>query len=575
LSRDEDEARRTRRRLRACALAAGLFHAAFIWRSSFVVEGRRCFSLLDDAMISMRYARNLAAGSGLLWNPGEAPVEGYTNFLWTLVMGAFHLLPVSPEKVSLLVMLAGAVLLLLNLAVVARIARHVEGDASPAILVSVFLVATCYPLIFWTLRGMEVGLLCLLIDLAIVLAFRLHDRTSRADLLALTAVLSGAVLTRPDALVPAAVLMVFMAFVARRSGWRASYALVPVALLAVIAAHTAFRVRYYGDPLPNTYYLKMTGVPLLDRITRGATVMAELVAYHLWPVLLLLLGGVSVRARRLGRPKVLLLLGLFLAQVAYSIAVGGDAWEGTGFSNRYVTVALPALLVVVAGLLDSSVAEKGRMVVALLPALGIGLLLHSASYRATRPEAAVALASAGAAIGLAGGGLIGLHRAGRLRPAVRTAGAAALVSLTSGFFGVGCWLVKRNSGAMIVMDGEASRLGLLLARVTAPDATIAYVWAGAAPYFAGRRAVDLLGKNDPTIARTRPAGPFVPGHDRWSLAYSIGVLRPDLVVSLWEPTPSDEVAMARYGYTKLANGSYLRDATSGKVDVARWLRVLP
>lgn len=564
-----------RLRLRGCAVAAGLFHAAFIWRSSFTVEGRRCFSLLDDAMISMRYARNLAEGSGLRWNPGEAPVEGYTNFLWTLFMGGLHLLPVRPERVSLLVMLAGAALLLLNLVVVEEIAGHVEGRESPAVPVSVFLVATSYPLVFWTLRGTEVGLLCLLTNLAIVLAFRLHDRHSLSDLGWLTAVLCAAVLTRPDAVVPASVIGVFLAFVARRSGRRASYALVPVALLAVIVAHTAFRVRYYGDPLPNTYYLKMTGVPLLDRVTRGVKVMGELVAYHLWPVLLLLLGAVHVRARRLGRPKVLLLLGLFLAQVAYSVAVGGDAWEGTGFSNRYVTIALPALLVVLAGLLDSSVPEEGRMVLALLPALGIGLLLHAASYRATRPEAAAALASAGAAVGLGGGALIGLHRAGRLRPAVRTAGAAALVSLASGFFGVGCWLVKRNSGAMIVMDGEASRLGLLLARATAPDTTIAYVWAGAAPYFAERRAIDLLGKNDRTIARERPAGPFVPGHDRWSLAHSIGVRRPDVVVSLWDPTEADEAAMTRYGYTKLPNGSYVRDETSGKVDVARWLRGLP
>ena len=39
----------------------------------------------DDAYISFRYARNLADGFGLVWNIGER-VEGYTNFLWTLLM---------------------------------------------------------------------------------------------------------------------------------------------------------------------------------------------------------------------------------------------------------------------------------------------------------------------------------------------------------------------------------------------------------------------------------------------------------------------------------------------------------
>ena len=39
----------------------------------------------DDAFISYRYAENLAGGYGLVFNHGEK-VEGYTNFLWTLVL---------------------------------------------------------------------------------------------------------------------------------------------------------------------------------------------------------------------------------------------------------------------------------------------------------------------------------------------------------------------------------------------------------------------------------------------------------------------------------------------------------
>ncbi|MFQ5608360.1 MAG: hypothetical protein ACE5GA_10465, partial [Candidatus Zixiibacteriota bacterium] len=39
----------------------------------------------DDAFISFRYAKNLADGLGLVFNAGEY-VEGYTNFLWTLIM---------------------------------------------------------------------------------------------------------------------------------------------------------------------------------------------------------------------------------------------------------------------------------------------------------------------------------------------------------------------------------------------------------------------------------------------------------------------------------------------------------
>ena len=41
---------------------------------------------VDDAYISYRYARNFARGLGLVYNSGER-IEGYTNFLWTVLLG--------------------------------------------------------------------------------------------------------------------------------------------------------------------------------------------------------------------------------------------------------------------------------------------------------------------------------------------------------------------------------------------------------------------------------------------------------------------------------------------------------
>ena len=60
------------------------YAAIFIFQSSFVVSGERFFTLFDDAMIAMRYARNLADGYGLVWNPGGERVEGFTNPIWTI-----------------------------------------------------------------------------------------------------------------------------------------------------------------------------------------------------------------------------------------------------------------------------------------------------------------------------------------------------------------------------------------------------------------------------------------------------------------------------------------------------------
>src|SRR3954468_18493305 len=84
-------------------------------------------------MISMRYAKHLAAGDGLVWNAGVGRVEGYSNFLWTAFMALPHLLPLPASKISLVVMVAGAGILLAHAVVAGRLARELapDGDRVP------------------------------------------------------------------------------------------------------------------------------------------------------------------------------------------------------------------------------------------------------------------------------------------------------------------------------------------------------------------------------------------------------------------------------------------------------------
>src|SRR5215813_6739804 len=53
----------------------------------------------DDAFISFVYSRNLARHGQLVFNLGER-VEGYTNFLWTVILAAFLKVGLAPEIVS-------------------------------------------------------------------------------------------------------------------------------------------------------------------------------------------------------------------------------------------------------------------------------------------------------------------------------------------------------------------------------------------------------------------------------------------------------------------------------------------
>ena len=58
---------------------------------------------IDDAYITFRYSKNLAAGFGPTYNPGQPPVEGYTTFLWMLLMTLPHFIGVNVATFSKIV----------------------------------------------------------------------------------------------------------------------------------------------------------------------------------------------------------------------------------------------------------------------------------------------------------------------------------------------------------------------------------------------------------------------------------------------------------------------------------------
>ncbi len=53
----------------------------------------------DDAYISFRYVRNFVNGNGLVFNIGEN-VEGFTNFLWIIILSIFAIAKVNLENTA-------------------------------------------------------------------------------------------------------------------------------------------------------------------------------------------------------------------------------------------------------------------------------------------------------------------------------------------------------------------------------------------------------------------------------------------------------------------------------------------
>jgi hypothetical protein len=115
--------------------------------------------------------------------------------------------------------------------------------------------------------------------------------------------------------------------------------------MLAVTAHLIFRLAYYGLPLPNTYYLKLQGEPLADRLARGLVVLVE---NSLGAMLLMVLLSTYAFFRSRDTPTVRLLMGVVASQAAYILYVGGDAWEEYRYANRYLVPVVPLLLVLAA-----------------------------------------------------------------------------------------------------------------------------------------------------------------------------------------------------------------------------------
>lgn len=478
----------------ALLIVFSLYAAAFIFRVSFVADGRRYFTLADDQMISMRYAENLAAGHGLVWNAGDPPVEGYTNFAWVLYMALYHWAGVPKPIISVFIQATGALLILLTLFFVRRIAHRVSGGSSAAALSSCFLVAFYVPLVNWALQGTEVSILTLVVTMAAWLALRALE--SDHPPVGLYFLLGASTLVRPDMAILAAGLLTVLA--ALRSDMARTHILLGgLVLSGFLASQTAFRLLYFGDWLPNTYYLKLSGFPILPRLTRGFFVTMLFALRTAPAVLPLVLTGMLARPSR----EMKLLLAVVAVQLLYSVWVGGDSWEWWGGSNRFVSIVIPLFFVCVGIALQTIRASK-----------------PSRDSQLSRPYVFAAFLLAHV--------LVINYAALATKDGANPVSAMLLLTKP-----------KQTSE-----DASNVRAALALRKFTTHEAVVAVVWGGAIPYFSERRSIDLLGKTDRRVAREPMHLPdannwwtgFYPGHLKWNYTYSIGKLQPDVIQApLW------------------------------------------
>lgn len=264
---------------RIAALLPGLtVGLAMIWSSIITWGGQRYFTLVDDSLISMSYARTLAQTGELVWFPGADRVEGFTNPGYTLLMTLPHLLGLDQSAACLTMSLIGLFMVLWTAYLAGGLATVFTATRATA-LTSTLTVSLLFPLLFWSIFGLEVGLIAAL-TLALIAAA--HSGASRGfparGLWGLAGICALGILVRPDFAVAAAVVAAWVIWYHPGTPVTSRFVratILGLGVLGSLVVITVARLAYYGAATPNTYELKVGNSTIAQRVLRAWAVDSE------------------------------------------------------------------------------------------------------------------------------------------------------------------------------------------------------------------------------------------------------------------------------------------------------------
>jgi arabinofuranosyltransferase len=465
---------------------------------------------VDDTFITLRYSRNVAEGLGPTFNATGPRAEGYTTFLWMLVLVVPHRLGMDPVAFAKGL---GVAATFATLAVAARWAswqaRAAGADRGAAAWAG-GAAAACFATIPATavhaVSGMETGLFTLLLTAMFATAGRvvLGRREAEVWLVAIALLLG---LTRPEGNLAAFVAIATTAVLVPRARRPRVALLAALVWLVPVGLYELWRRTYYGLPFPLPFYVKLATPGLL----RGLPDVCDWLRAPVLHFAVLVVAALVVRPPRPLRPAV--------ATMAVLVAFFVLPQHQMGYDHRYLAPLDPSL--------------------AVLAGTGLARLLR---VRWPGPrDASITFATFAVPLSALAALATGV--------ALEAVGASAVLE-TEAAYGVG--LARAHE-----------RLGRELLELGVPEGRLAISDAGAVPYFSRWWTLDLVGLNDATIATTGRRDPA------WVLAQN-----PDVVVlaspsadhvepwdwNTWEPALFDACLAAgfvRVGLRRFADDYWL------------------
>jgi hypothetical protein len=309
------------------AVTIFLFHSGYLY--NFTV---------DDAYISFRYADNLAQGKGIVYNVGERQ-EGYSNFLWIILLAIFSWLGISPVIASkFLSIIFGVGICILTL----KLSQLFEKENVFLNFAAVLLLVVNNSFALWTVSGMETAFYTFLLLLACYLFLR--DTDSKKIYVSAFCFLLVA-LTRPEGIIffSLPVLFIIYDLFISHAEFRRKFFIIYLLILAIpFSVYLVWKFLYFGTIIPNPFYAKFQAPLRLDyqpgipKLRMAFHYITQALQQHNLLVTIPFL-GILFGMKKEGREKLIFMGCVILLQFFFIFSVGGD-WMP---SYRFVVPVLP------------------------------------------------------------------------------------------------------------------------------------------------------------------------------------------------------------------------------------------
>ena len=396
----------------------------------------------DDAYISYRYAENLRAGKGLVFNHGER-IEGFSNFLWVIILAFFNLLGIPALFASKILSFSLSLLLILLIFKTAQAFGLNKFFSCLCALTFSFSSSLAY----FAMSGLETIFYTLLLLLGIFLNEKYEKEHDKKSLSLLYGVLLAAGLTRPEGLL---FLLVTAAYhilkkIISRKGIQLRYILqIQSLFLFLYAFLILIRYWYYKDLLPNTFYAKPQGT----FVEMGYSAFFANFTNALFSGSFLLLPLLFLFSKKSCLKKYLYPLLFCVGQMVF-MSYAGD-WMAFG---RFFIPVLPLVIILSFVLLSFAKVdfEKSRLrgVMKLLCFLFIGIFAGLNAFQTRKA------------------------------------------------------LINQDAYPYLVMNSSLlAQTGKWLKQNLPPETALSLRRQGAIPYYSGMKSIDILGLTEKEIART-------------------------------------------------------------------------